>query len=52
MVLLFLAASAVSIGVLNLVGLWLVWQRLATLENLINELGTMTGEWIDSQSDK
>lgn len=48
MVLLFSLVSAVS-GLAILMGLWLIWRRLTKLEDLINELGSMVGEWIDGQ---
>lgn len=56
MVFYFSLVSAVS-GVLILVGLWLVWQRLTRIEaqveevkSLVNEVGSMIGEWIDGQN--
>lgn len=40
----------------NLVGLWLIWRRLIKLEerviNLINELGSHVGEYIDAMNDE
>ena len=46
----FLLLSAVSVAIL--VSQWWIYRRLTRrmneIENLINELGTMFGEWIDS----
>jgi len=49
----FLLLSAASVAIL--VSQWWIYRRLTRrmnkIESLINELGTMFGEWIDSQSE-
>jgi hypothetical protein len=46
---LLLSAASLVVGLIILVGLWLIWHKLTKLEDLINELGSMLGEWIDGQ---
>lgn len=50
---LFLLASSI---VVNVVGLVLIWRKVnhdtRKIENLINELGTMVGEWIDASENR
>lgn len=54
----FLAVSVASlvVGILNLVGLWLVWCRLTRrfdeMENLINQYGGIVGAYLDAVNDK
>lgn len=49
-----LVSFLVVIGLVNFAALWFIHARLMLrmdeLENLINELGSMVGEWIDGQS--
>lgn len=46
--------SLLLVSVVILVSLWVIYYRLTKrldeLENLINELGSMVGEWIDGQT--
>lgn len=48
-----LVSFLVVIGLANFAALWFVYssltRRMGELENLINELGSMVGEWIDGQ---
>lgn len=49
----FLLLSAASVAIL--VSQWVIHHRLTRrmdeIEDLINELGSMVGEWIDGQSE-
>ena len=49
---LFLLLSAASVAIL--VSQWWIYcrltRRMGELENLINELGSIVGEWIDGQN--